>query len=161
MADSSADPTTTATDPGSADDATVADNVALVERFWAALGRRDFAACGAMMAPQGHYVDVPVIELDPGAFGPAETEARLRLGIAPLLAYELHDGPIVASGDLVVTEHAETWTWEEGLSHTLRFTSVQEVRDGEIHRWWDYLDFGGLMGAAPAWWLDHIAPGYK
>ena len=136
-------------------------NVELVRAFWEALGRRDFAAVGAFMAPQGHYVDVPVLGADDGAFGPAETEARLRLGLGPLLAYELHDGPIVASGDLVVTEHAETWTWEEGLSHTLRFTSVQEVRDGHVDRWWDYLDFGGLMGTAPAWWLDHIAAGYK
>ncbi len=140
---------------------TTAANIAVVETFWAALGRRDFAAVGALMAPDGHYVDVPVIGADDGAFGPAETEARLRLGIEPLLAYELHDGIIVASGDHVVTEHSETWTWEEGVSHTLRFTSVQEVRDGLVHRWWDYLDFGGLMGAAPAWWLDHIAAGYK
>jgi len=73
----------------------------------------------------------------------------------------LPDGTMVASGDHVMTEHAETWTWEEGVSITLRFTSVQEVRDGLVHRWWDYLDFSGLMAAAPQWWLDHIAPGYK
>ncbi len=138
-----------------------AANVEVVRAFWAALAVRDFSAVGAMMAPEGHYVDVPVMELDPGAFGPTETEARLRLGLEPLAAYELHDGPIVASGNLVVTEHAETWTWEEGLSHTLRFTSVQEVEAGKVTRWWDYLDFGGLMGSAPQWWLDHIAPGYK
>ncbi len=153
----------TAPQSGAASELTeeAAANVAVVEQFWAALGRRDFATVGALMAPEGHYVDVPVIDADLGAFGPAETEARLRLGLGPLLAYELHDGPIVASGDHVVTEHAETWTWEEGISHTLRFTSVQEVRDGLVHRWWDYLDFGGLMGAAPAWWLEHIAAGYK
>ncbi|MCU1496575.1 MAG: ketosteroid isomerase-like protein [Acidimicrobiales bacterium] len=139
----------------------VAANIAVVEEFWAALGRRDFAAVGAHMADGGHYVDVPIMELDPGAFGPAETEARLRLGLGPLLAYELHDGLIVASGDHVVTEHRETWTWEEGRSIVLPFTSVQEVHDGKVTRWWDYLDFGALMNAAPQWWLDHIAPGYK
>ena len=143
------------------DAAKVAANVAVVEQFWAALNRRDFAACGAFMAPQGHYVDVPVIGVDDGAFGPAETEARLRLGLEPLLAYELHDGVIVASGDYVVTEHAETWTFEEGVSTRLAFTSVQEVRDGLIYRWWDYLDFTSLMAAAPPWWMDHIAAGYK
>jgi limonene-1,2-epoxide hydrolase len=137
------------------------DNVAVVEQFWAALGRRDFAACGALMSAQGHYVDVPIMELDEGAHGPVETEARLRLGIEPLKAYDLHDGPIVASGDYVVTEHAETWTWDDDHAHTLRFTSVMEVRDGKVDRWWDYLDFTGLMAAAPQWWLDHIAPGYK
>lgn len=139
----------------------IAANVAVVEAFWAALDRRDFAAVGALMAPDGHYVDVPIMELDPGAFGPAETEARLRLGLEPLLAYELHDGPIVASGHHVITEHAETWTWEEGVSIRLPFTSVQEVHDGKVTRWWDYLDFTALMATAPQWWLDHIAPGYK
>ena len=55
----------------------------------------------------------------------------------------------------------ETWTWDDEHSHTLRFTSVMEVRDGKVDRWWDYLDFGGLFAAAPSWWVDHIAPGYK
>lgn len=137
------------------------DNVALVEAFWAALARRDFAAVGAFMAPRGHYVDVPVMEIDEGAFGPAETEARLRLGIEPLAAYVLHDGPIIASGDYVVTEHRETWTWDDSASVTLPFTSVMEVRDGKVERWWDYLDLSTLMNAAPAWWVEHIAPGYK
>lgn len=147
--------------PTATDAAKVAANVAVVEKFWAALNRRDFDGCGALMAPEGHYVDVPIIGLDDGAYGPAETAARLRLGLEPLLAYELHDGVMVASGDHVITEHAETWTFEEGVSIRLAFTSVQEVRDGLVHRWWDYLDFTALMAAAPPWWHDHIAPGYK
>ncbi len=52
-------------------------NVALVEKFWAALAARDFAAVGAFMSPRGHYIDVPLIGTEDGAFGPAETEARL------------------------------------------------------------------------------------
>lgn len=142
-------------------DPTAAANIALVTSLWEALGRRDFAAVGALMADDGHYVDVPVIGIDEGAFGPAETEARLTLGIAPLQAYELHDGPIVAMGDLVVTEHAETWLWDDDHSVRLPFTSVMEVRDGRVARWWDYLDLSTLMNAAPAWWVEHIAPGYK
>ncbi|HEX2575937.1 MAG TPA: hypothetical protein VHK88_06270, partial [Aquihabitans sp.] len=71
------------------DRAEVAANVAVAESFWAALGRRDFAAVGALMAPEGHYVDVPVMDVDPGARGPAQTEARLRLGLEPLLRYDL------------------------------------------------------------------------
>jgi limonene-1,2-epoxide hydrolase len=141
--------------------ADTAANVAVVEAFWAALNRRDFDAVGAMMSPEGHYVDVPIMELDEGARGPAETAARLRLGLAPLHDYVLHDGTIVASGDFVITEHAETWTFEPGITIRLPFTSVQEVRDGKVDRWWDYLDFTALMGTAPQWWLDHIAPGYK
>ena len=139
----------------------VAANTSVVTELWAALGRRDFAAVGALMAEDGHYVDVPIMEVDEGARGPAETVARLSLGIAPLQAYELHDGPIVASGDFVVTEHRETWTWDDDHSVTLPFTSVMEVRDGKVARWWDYLDLSTLMNAAPAWWVEHIAPGYK
>ncbi len=140
---------------------TAAANIALVTEFWAALARRDFAAVGAFMAPDGHYVDVPVIGIEDGAFGPAETEARLRLGIAPLQAYELHDGPIVAMGDHVITEHAESWTWDDEHTVRLPFTSVMEVRDGQVARWWDYLDLSTLMNAAPSWWVEHIAAGYK
>ena len=140
---------------------TVAANVALAEQFWAALARRDFAAVGAFMADDGHYVDVPVIGIDDGAFGPAETQARLELGLAPLAEYVLHDGPIVASGDLVVTEHAETWTWDDGSTVRLPFTSVQEWHDGRCTRWWDYLDLSTLMNAAPASWVESIAGGYK
>ena len=147
-------------DPAIDPDRTAA-NVALVTAFWDALGRRDFAACGAFMAADGHYVDVPVIGIEEGAFGPAETEARLTLGIAPLQDYVLHDGPITAMGDRVITEHAETWTWDDDHSVTLPFTSVMEVRDGKVARWWDYLDLSTLMNAAPASWVEHIANGYK
>jgi limonene-1,2-epoxide hydrolase len=137
------------------------ENVALVERFWEALKQRDFDAVGSFMADDGHYVDVPVKDVDEGARGPAETAARLRLGLAPLAGYELHDGNIAASGDFVITEHSETWTWEEGATVTLPFTSVMEVRHGKVDRWWDYLDLSTLMNAAPAWWVEAIAGGYK
>jgi limonene-1,2-epoxide hydrolase len=142
-------------------DPAVTSNIELVERFWAALARRDFDAVGAFMADDGHYVDVPVKDIEPGAYGPAETAARLRLGLEPLHAYELHDGPIVASGQFVITEHAETWEFEPGMSVTLPFTSVMEIRDEKVVRWWDYLDLATLMNAAPPWWVEHIAAGYK
>ena len=137
------------------------ENTALIHSFWAALGRRDFGEVGGFMAPKGHYVDVPVIGIDAGAYGPAETAARVRLGLEPLHSYEVHDGPIIASGGFVVTEHSETWTWEPGVSVRLPFTSVMEVHDGQIERWWDYFDLQTLMNAAPSWWVDHIASGYK
>jgi limonene-1,2-epoxide hydrolase len=136
-------------------------NVELVERFWEALRRRDFAAVGALMSERGHYVDVPVLGVEEGAYGPAETEARLRLGLEQLAGYVLHDGPIVASGDMVVTEHSEEWTWASGEHVRLPFTSVMEVRDGKVDRWWDYFDLSTLMNAAPAAWIESIAGGYK
>lgn len=136
-------------------------NVELVERFWVTLARRDFDGVGAMMSASGHYVDVPVKDIEPGAIGPAATAARLKLGLAPLADYVLHPGTITASGTSVITEHTETWTWEEGVTVTLPFASVMEVIDGEVTRWWDYFDLATLMNAAPAWWLDHIAGGYQ
>ena len=137
------------------------ENADFVRRFWERLATRDFEGCGAMMAPQGHYIDVPLLGLESGAFGPEETAARLRLGLAPLASYELHDGPIIASGRFVVTEHSETWTWEEGVSVTLPFTSVMEAHEGRIARWWDYFNLATLLDGAPEWWLEHVAGSYK
>ena len=136
-------------------------NIELVRLFWDALRRRDFYEVGSYMSERGHYVDVPVLGVDEGAYGPAETAARLKLGLEPLAAYVLEDGPIVASGDMVVTEHAEEWTWETGEHVRLPFTSVMEVRDGKVDRWWDYFHLSTLMNAAPAAWVESIAGGYK
>ena len=136
-------------------------NVALVNAFWEALGRRDFDAVGAFMSPRGHYIDVPLIGAEDGAFGPEETAARLRLGLEPLQKYVLHDGPVVAHGDMVITEHAEEWFWHTGETVLLRFCSVHEISDGKIDRWWDYLDMSLLLNAAPAWWIEQIMVGYK
>jgi limonene-1,2-epoxide hydrolase len=138
---------------------TPAENKALIERFWGDLGRRDFDAVGAYFAPDGHYTDVPAPE--EGAYGPEEVAARLRLGIAPLAQYVLHDGPIVADGDMVITEHHEEWFWESGEHVDLPFVSVHEIRDGQIVRWHDYLDLNTLLSAAPAAWIEHIMVGYK
>jgi limonene-1,2-epoxide hydrolase len=137
------------------------ENTELVERFWEALGRRDFAAVGAFMSDRGHYIDVPLVGGEDGAFGPAEVEARLRLGLEPLERYELHPGPIVATGDMVITEHSEEWWWNTGEHALVRFCSVMEVRDGKVDRWWDYLDMSQLLAEAPAWWMEHIMGGYK
>lgn len=137
------------------------ENIAVVEAFWEALGRRDFDAVGGMMSELGHYIDVPVIDAEDGAFGPAETAARLRLGLEPLERYVLHEGRITASGDSVITEHIEEWFWHTGESTKLRFCSVMEVRNGKVDRWWDYFDLAAIMNAAPEWWVTHIMAGYK
>jgi limonene-1,2-epoxide hydrolase len=138
---------------------TASENKALITRFWADLARRDFDAVGAYFAPDGHYTDVPAPE--EGAFGPEEVAARLRLGLAPLADYVLHDGPIVADGDMVITEHSEEWFWESGEHVHLPFVSVHEIHDGRITRWHDYLDLNTLLSAAPPAWIEHIMVGYK
>jgi limonene-1,2-epoxide hydrolase len=73
----------------------------------------------------------------------------------------LHDGPIVAQGDIVVTEHREDWFWPSGEHADVRFCSVMEVRDGKVDRWWDYVDIGQLMSAAPSWWIEHVMQGCR
>jgi len=67
---------------------------------------------------------------------------------------------MVAEGGTVVTEHTETWHWHTGEQVTLPFVSVQQLRGGQIVRWWDYWDLSTLMNAAPAWWIEDIAQGY-
>lgn len=141
--------------------ATEQANIAIVGEFWEALKQRDFDAVGAFMSEQGHYVDVPLIGGEEGAIGPAETAARLRLGLGPLEKYILHDGPIIASGNTVITEHREEWFWNTGEYSNVRFCSVMELSDGKVDRWWDYVDIGQLMGTAPEWWVEHVMLGYK
>ena len=135
-------------------------NRTIVEGLWVDLSRRDFAAVAARFTPDGHYTDVPAPE--EGAFGPVEIEARLRLGIAPLADYECHEGVILTDGSMVVTEHSETWVWDDEHTATMPFVSVMEIDDaGSITRWWDYWDMSTLMNAAPEWWVTHIMAGYK
>ena len=137
------------------------ENIALVTAFWDALGRRAFDEVGAFMSERGHYIDVPVIDAEEGAFGPAETAARLRRGLEPLEKYVLHDGTMVASGNTVITEHNEEWFWHTGEHTLLRFCSVMEISDGKVDRWWDYFDLAAIMNAAPEWWVEQIMVGYK
>jgi limonene-1,2-epoxide hydrolase len=135
-------------------------NRRIVEELWGDLGRRDFDAVGARFTADGHYTDVPAPE--EGAFGPTEIAARLRLGLEPLAGYAPETGTIIAEGNRVITEHQESWTWDEEHHAVLPFVSVMEFDDtGMLTRWWDYWDLGTLMGAAPAWWLEHVAAGYK
>ncbi len=164
-----------------------ARNKGVAEAFWARLAERDFDAMAEFIAPDGHYIDVPLVADDspagsegtaagaggsaavgpiadaaePGAVGPEEVIARLRLGIEPLEKYVLHDGRMIAEGNTVVTEHSEEWFWHTGEHHHVRFCSIQEFADGKIQRWWDYVDISQLLNAAPQWWIDHILEGYK
>ena len=138
-----------------------AANKAVIEQLWECLGRRDFDGVGALFGPLGVYNDVPMIDGDAGAIGPKEVAARLRLGLGPLAKYVLHPGPMLAQGDMVITEHSEEWFWSTGEHHLVRFCSVHEVRNGMVERWWDYVDLGQLMAAAPAAWIEHVMQGYK
>lgn len=134
-------------------------NAAVVNDFWAALYRRDWAALPAFFTAEARYTDV-CSPADDVAVGPDQILARLRLGLEPISGYEHTLHLQVADERAVVTEHAETWAWHTGESVTLPFVSVQELTDGRISRWFDYWDLQTLLGAAPAWWIDHIMVGW-
>lgn len=136
-----------------------ARNRQLVERYWDAHFRRDWDRMATFFADDAHYTDVG---LDPtGATGPTEIISRLRLGIEPLAAYDHLPRHLVAEGDLVITEHVERWTFATGEVVDHPFVSVMEVADGAIVRWHDYSHLGNLLEQAPAWWLQHIANGWR
>ena len=140
--------------------ATTPSNRTVVEDFWATLYRRDWDALAGFFTADATYTDVPTPP-DDVAHGPEQILRRLRLGLEPIDGYEHDLRLMVVDGDAVVTEHAETWRWHTGESVTLPFVSVHELRDGHIHRWWDYWDLQTLLGAAPSWWIDHIMAGYE
>lgn len=123
--------------------------------FFDALYARDWPRIRSFFTEDSIYYDVPVGPAAAGR-GPASIEARLRLGLEGLASYSHTLGVVVAEGDVVVTEHAETWVWESGETVTLPFVSVQTVRDGKIAVWKDYWDQQTLMEAAPASWHERL-----
>lgn len=127
----------------------------LIERFWATLYERDFEGVGAFFADDGEYTDMPTPPEDV-ARGPAQIAARLRLGLEPLESISHTVKTILVDGDTIATEHVEHWAWSTGEKVSFPFVSMHEVRGGKLVRWWDYWDLGTLMGAAPAWWVEHI-----
>ena len=135
------------------------ENKEIVGGLWDALYRRDWDGIAGFFDARSEYTDVPS-PADDVARGPALIVARLRLGLERISGYEHDLRLMVAEGDTVVTEHTETWHWHTGEQVTLPFVSVHELRDGTIVRWWDYWDLQTLMGAAPDWWIEHVAQGY-
>jgi len=137
-----------------------AANRALVGRLWAALyDRRDYDEVGSLFTPDGFYTDMPNPQA--GATGPAQIAARLRLGLGPIERHTHDVELLLAEGDAVVTEHVEHWGFPTGETVSLPFVSVHRIRDGQLVSWRDYWNFPTLMDAAPAWWLEHIAAGYR
>ena len=130
-----------------------------VRAFWDALYARDWDGIAGFFDEDSEYTAVPS-PADDVAHGPELIVARLRLGLERISGYEHDLRLMVAEGDTVVTEHAETWHWHTGEQVTLPFVSVHQLRDGSIVRWWDYWDLQTLTNAAPVWWIEHIAQGY-
>jgi ketosteroid isomerase-like protein len=139
-----------------------ARNKAIAARYWEALYSHDWDAVASFFSDDANYVDTGTGESLGGAHGPAEIVARLRLGLDPVEAHNHVDGRMVTEDDVVVTEHAEEWVFHTGERIVHPFTSVMEfTADGLIRRWWDYSNLSNLLDNAPAWWIEHIAAGYR
>jgi limonene-1,2-epoxide hydrolase len=123
-------------------------------RLWQDLYARRFEAVGAWFHEDGVYQDVPAP--DPGAVGPAQVAARLRIGLEPIARQEHEVHRVVAEGDTVVTEHTETWHWPTGERVALPFVSIHVWREGRLALWRDYWDLRTLMDGAPGWWVEHV-----
>ena len=122
----------------------------------------DWVAVAGYFAADANYVDTGLGESLGGAHGPSEIVARLKLGLDPVEAHTHVEGLVIAEGDVVVTEHAEEWVFHTGERIVHPFASVMQFNDdGEIVRWWDYSNLPNLLDNAPAWWLEHIAAGYR
>jgi len=128
----------------------------VVAAFWEALYDRDWPRIRSFFGPDSIYYDVPTGP-STAAKGPENIEARLRLGLDGLAAYDHAPGTVVADGEHVVTEHAETWHWPAGETVTLPFVSVQRVVGEHILLWKDYWDYQTLMSGAPADWQERLA----
>lgn len=139
-----------------------ARNKATAARFWETLYAHDWEAVAGFFAPAANYVDTGIGESLGGAHGPAEIVARLKLGLDPVEAHNHIEGLAVAEGDVVITEHTEEWVFHTGERILHPFASVMVFdADGSIVRWWDYSNLANLLDNAPAWWLEHIAAGYR
>jgi len=132
----------------------IEENKRIVAELWARLYRKDFDGVGALIAPDGHYEDVPAP--DPGATGPENVVKRLKVGLEPVVRFEHDVHRVVAEGDDVIVEHTETWHFETGEKVVNHFVTVHVVRDGKIALWRDYWDLGTLMGQAPKWWIERV-----
>jgi len=130
-------------------------NVDVVQGLWSAVYDRDWERVAQHLGDDAIYYDVPTGPTT-AAKGPAGIVARLRLGLEELTGYTHRPGAVVAAGDTVMLEHAETWTWATGETVTLPFVTVHRVEDGKVVLWKDYWDYETLRRGAPADWEERL-----
>ena len=132
----------------------IAENVALVRRFWADLYAHEFERLAAYFTPEAVYDDVPI----PAArvVGPAAIVRKLRIGFARVERHTHHEHRVVADETTVVTEHTEDWHFAPDHVVSLPFVSVQVIENGRIALWRDYSNVDTLLSAAPSWWMEHV-----
>jgi limonene-1,2-epoxide hydrolase len=140
-------------------DSRIAENLALVRKFWDDLYAHEFARLGAYFADDAVYDDVPI----PAArvVGPAAIVRKLEIGLGPVPRHVHHLHRMVADAGAVVTEHTEDWCFADDHVVSLPFVSVQTLAAGRITLWRDYSNIDTLLSAAPQWWLDHVMTAWQ
>jgi len=132
----------------------VAENLALVRRFWDDLYAHEFDKVGAYFTAGAVYDDVPIPA--PRVVGPAAIVRKLRIGFARVERHTHHLHRMVADDETVVTEHTEDWHFAPDHVVALPFVSVQVIESSKISLWRDYSNIDTLLSAAPSWWLQHV-----
>ena len=137
----------------------IAENLALVRRFWDDLYAHEFGRLGAYFAADAVYEDVPI----PAArvVGPEAIVRKLEIGLGPVPRHVHHLHRMVANETAVVTEHTEDWCFADDHIVALPFVSVQTIAAGRITLWRDYSNIDTLLSAAPRWWLDHVMAAWQ
>jgi limonene-1,2-epoxide hydrolase len=129
-------------------------NKELVQQFWITLYERNWDETATFFDGGSHYEDIPAP--DDGADGTANIIKRLQIGLDGIESFGHETHRIIAEGDIVMTEHTETWNFHTGETVVNPFVSVMEVANGKIKIWRDHWDLQTLLGSAPQWWLDRI-----
>jgi limonene-1,2-epoxide hydrolase len=134
--------------------ASTTENKRFVTGFWQTLYERDWEKVAEYFDDDSHYEDVPAPDM--GADGASNIVKRLKIGLEPIEKFGHETHRIVADGDIVMTEHTETWHFHTGEVVVNPFVSVHVIENARIKLWKDYWDLQTLLGAAPQWWLDRI-----
>jgi limonene-1,2-epoxide hydrolase len=140
-------------------DSRIAENLALVRRFWDDLYAHEFGRLSAYFTDDAVYDDVPI----PAArvVGPAAIVRKLEIGLGPVPRHVHHLHRMVADAAAVVTEHTEDWCFADDHIVSLPFVSIQTIAAGRITLWRDYSNIDTLLSAAPQWWLDHVMTAWQ
>lgn len=139
--------------------ATRESNLELVTRFWNELYARNYDALAATFTAEALYQDVPVPDGD--VTGPQAIVRKLRVGFDKVGRHDHVIHRMIADESTVMTEHTETWHFDDAHSVSLPFVTVHEIEDGKIRLWRDYWNFSTLMDGAPQWWIEHIMKAWE
>lgn len=110
--------------------------------MWKAVEERDWPRARTLFTEDCVFLDVPA-HLTTAVKGPHDIVEKLRISLDPLAGYVHHPGLLLTNGSQAIFEHCETWTRQSGLTTTMRFVSVHNVRGGKICYWKDYWDSAG------------------